>query len=429
MTIQYTLTDFIFYLILYSFIGWAVEAFVTSIWHKRFVNHGLLNLPLQPLYGIVAVILMVVLPTMRHRYVLQYVMTFMVLIIVGSLANQVFKNITRESAVGTRYTWGWKTMLLTLGIAGVYLIWYLVLHPLFFTMVTVTPEIIKVVLDITIIALGVIDFFSVMYSMRTSHVTRLARIRQAGTMKLGERIAELIWKRLSKAYPGIEESEDADKEYTFAKGICMDKLIWVFLISAFLGAFIEMVYCRLMGDIWMNRSSLLYGTFSVVWGLGAVVLTVTLQRLAGKEDRKVFLGGFVIGGTYEYLCSVFTEIVFGTVFWDYSWMPLNIGGRTNVLYCIFWGILAVVWIKIIYPPMERIIERFPALFGKILTWVMVVIIACDGILTVGAMIRYSQRQTSPVAQNVVEEFLDENYDDAWMEHRWPNMDLKTTSHN
>lgn len=171
----------------------------------------------------------------------------------------------------------------------------------------------------------------------------------------------------------------------------------------------------------MNRSSLLYGTFSVVWGLGAVVLTVSLQRFAHQEDRKVFLGGFVIGGTYEYLCSVFTELVFGTVFWDYSHMPLNINGRTNVLYCIFWGLLAVIWVKILYPPMEKAIEKIPPLLGQILTWVVFLVILCDALLTGSAMLRYTDRQSRPEAANPVEQLLDDTYDDDWMEQRWPNM--------
>ena len=87
----------------------------------------------------------------------------------------------------------------------------------------------------------------------------------------------------------------------------------------------------------MSRSSVIYGAFSIVWGLGAVILTVVLQRFAGREDRYVFIAGSVLGGVYEYVCSVFTEVFFGTTFWDYSDMPFNIGGRTNLLYCIFWG--------------------------------------------------------------------------------------------
>ena len=173
----------------------------------------------------------------------------------------------------------------------------------------------------------------------------------------------------------------------------------------------------------MNRSSVLYGPFSFVWGLGAVLLTVVLQRLAGKADRYVFLAGFVVGGAYEYVCSVFTELVYGTVFWDYSYMPLNIGGRTNVLFCIFWGLLAVAWVKVLYPPIDRGIEKLSPLPGKIMTWIIVFVMLCNGFLTFLAMQRYTVRQTRPEAENMIEAFLDDRYDDAWMEARWPNMIL------
>ena len=151
------------------------------------------------------------------------------------------------------------------------------------------------------------------------------------------------------------------------------------------------------------------------------MLTVVLRRLADKPDRYVFLGGFVVGGVYEYLCSVFTEIVFGTVFWDYSYMPLNIGGRTNVLFCIFWGILSVVWLRVVYPSMERTIEKIPPLWGKVVTWILLLAMLCDGLLTGVAMLRYTQRQENIPAGHFIAAFVDEQYDDAWMENHWPNM--------
>ena len=58
-----------------------------------------------------------------------------------------------------------------------------------------------------------------------------------------------------------------------------DRLVWVFLIASFLGAVIEMLYCHHLDGVWMNRSSLLYGTCSIVWGVGAVLLTVFLRWL------------------------------------------------------------------------------------------------------------------------------------------------------
>lgn len=173
----------------------------------------------------------------------------------------------------------------------------------------------------------------------------------------------------------------------------------------------------------MNRSSLLYGQFSIVWGFGAVVLTVVLQHLRHKQIWMLFLAGFVIGGTYEYTCSVLSELVFGTVFWDYSDMPLNIGGRTNVQYCVYWGLLGVLWMKVLYPAMERIIEKIAPLPGKMITWLLVVIFLCNGILTAGAMLRYTDRKIHPEPNNIIEAMLDANYDDEWMEERWPNMKI------
>ena len=87
---------------------------------------------------------------------------------------------------------------------------------------------------------------------------------------------------------------------------------------------------------------------SIVWGLAIAAVTVLLYRYRQRSDRFLFLMGTVLGGAYEYLCSVFTEIMFGTVFWDYSKIPFNLGGRINLLYCFFWGIAAVVWFKELY---------------------------------------------------------------------------------
>ncbi len=118
---------------------------------------------------------------------------------------------------------------------------------------------------------------------------------------------------------------------------------------------------------------------------------------------------------------MFTELVFGTVFWDYSDMLLNIGGRTNVLFCFFWGVLAVVWINMIYPPMSKGIESLPALAGKIATWIVVFVMACNALLTSAAMLRYSTRPIQPEPANAFEEFIDRQYSDVRMEARWPNM--------
>ena len=420
MEISYTIFDLLFYLLLYAFLGWCVEVFCAAVKSGRFVNRGFLNLPLNMPCGIAAALLLPVLGTMNHKTILQYVMTLVIYILVRRVTDPFVRGVSRGTFATAPK--GRPFFLNAAAAAAVMLLVYLVVHPGMMGLLYLMPKWLERTLVIAGIVLILADFIGVMRALRTSSATRLNKAGQETTQRMADRISNTIWRRLQKAYPGLAAADVPGPErYVFARGICFDKLVWVFLVTSFLGALIEMVFCRVTSGRWMSRSGVLYGSFSFVWGLGAVVLTITLQRIADKPDRRIFLAGFVIGGAYEYLCSVFTELVFGTVFWDYSKMPLNIGGRTNVLYCIFWGLLAVAWIKVLYPPMSKGIEKISPLLGKVVTWVIIFFLACDGLLTGAAMLRYTDRQNNPEPKNVAEAFLDDTYDDDWMEHHWPNM--------
>ncbi len=405
---------------LYGFLGWVIRVAFTAVKDGHYANMGMLNLPLFVPFGLTEVILLLALPPLNGHPVVQYLLTCGIMVTVYRLAEQFVRNISRRSMEPSQTLPPGAKLLLHLTGALVQLAVYLVIHPFVYTFLDWLPSWSVTGAAVVLTVLLWVDYFSVRRALRTNITSRGGE----WTRRMGDSVTRRIWKRLERAYPGVGELEPEQRSrYVFAKGICFDKLVWVFLVSSFLGALIEMVFCRVVDGSWMSRSSVLYGAFSFVWGLGAVLLTVVLHRIAGKEDRKVFLAGAVLGGVYEYLCSVFTELVFGTVFWDYSHIPLNIGGRTNVLYCVFWGLLAVVWIKVLYPPMERQIEKFPPLLGKVLTWGVVAVMLCNGLLTACAMYRYSERQTVPQPSNLMEQLLDESYGDDFMENRWPNMKL------
>jgi len=423
MEIKLFLYDILFYMSIYSFLGWVSEVTYHSVKNKKFINRGFLNLPFNISYGFVAAVLIIVLPTLYKNYILQYIVTVITLWIVKSFTELFINNIGKLEAYEYIDEESFSNSIQKISIfilAAVCLVIYTIVHPILFSLNVLLSDIIVTVIALIFGIAVMTDFCCTIYAMRTGHGQNINSKNLTLTKKIAEKIKNSICARLNKAYPGIYSKKHSDKEYIFAKGISFDKLIWVFLISSILGALIEMVYCYALDGFWMNRSSLLYGPFSVVWGAGAVLLTVTLQKFAGK-DRKVFLAGFVIGGVYEYFCSVLSELVFGTVFWDYSEMPLNIGGRTNVWYCIAWGILSVVWINIIYPKMSNLIEKLPAIYGKIITWTIVLIMLCNCMLTATAMVRYTERQSEPKQKNTIDRFIDWQYDDEYMEHRWPNM--------
>lgn len=432
---EYSMYELLFFLFCYSFLGWCMEVAYMAVRTGRFCNRGVFNLPLCLSYGITMDLLIVVIPTLEGAYGFQFV-AFVVIVSAGAqLADEVSVRMTGrrmwENEAHSIYSGRKLGIVYTLTMSAAALVVLLLIHPVLYLGYQMLPALLRKLFLLVLLGLLLADGIVTLYTIRRRPL--LARMQavseelQERKVNFGDWLSARIWRRLTKAYPNLAPADrEEDSGYVFAKGLCLDKIIWVFFISALGGDLIETVYVKLTADIWMSRSSVLYGTFSIVWGVGAALLTVLLHGLSRKEDRYVFLGGFFLGGTYEYLCSVFTEVFFGTTFWDYSDMPFNIGGRTNLLFCLFWGILALVWVKLCYPPLARWIEKIPPVTGKILTWVCVALMACDILISALAMIRYVERAEGLPADNKVEEFVDQQYPDELIEWTWPNLEIQSS---
>ncbi len=428
--------DLLLYLLVYSFLGWVTEVCVVAVKEHRLCNRGFFNLPFCFSYGIIMELLILILPTihgMTGQYIFQFAAVLAVSSVVtwlsGSLAKRLSRNLLWHYEENNLFTGNGRQVVAALARAAVYLLVLLLVHPLLVMLAGIMPRLLKLVICAVIGVLLILDFLSIVYAIyRDQRRVKLELLEetqsrlQKSKAGLGSLVYRMIWKRLERAYPSMEHMPVGGKvKETFAPGLCWDKLVWIFFITALLGDLIETVFCRFSMGYWMSRSSLIYGPFSVVWGLGAIILTVVLQRLADKEDRYIFLSGCLLGGVYEYGCSVILEVVFGKIFWDYSHIPLNIGGRVNLLFCLFWGALAVIWVKVLYPRLSGLIEKIPPIIGKIITWFIVIFFLCDGILSAAVIFRYNQRAEDAAGNSVVGQFLDENYTDDFVEFVWPSM--------
>lgn len=426
---NYTIWDLTAYLIIYSFIGWVLEVCIVAIKDRRFRNRGFSNLPLCLMYGIMMVVLIILWPRIGDHMLFKFVAAFVVFVVVQTSAEFAASRICRRMLWKyediTPYNGQWLNLLVALGFTVALWCGAELLHPLIFVLIHILPDIVVQIFCGVIGGVFLADSLLILYIMfkdrGNKKINEYYQRQSEYQSGMNGRIYEKIWKRIEKAYPNMEDNPDAENNYVFAKGICFDKIFWVFFVSALLGDLIETFYCRAVGGVWMSRSSVLYGPFSIVWGIGAVALTLVLSRFAHKADRYIFLIGALLGGVYEYTCSVFTEIFLGTVFWDYSHMPFNIGGRTNLLYMVFWGILSVVWIKLIYPNISKVIEKIPPLAGTVVTWILIAFMICNVLISAMAMVRYTERQDGITADNVIEEFLDTTYKDELIEKVWPNM--------
>lgn len=199
------------------------------------------------------------------------------------------------------------------------------------------------------------------------------------------------------------------KEGTFAKGVCFKKIFWLFMIGCVFGCVFEMVNHFIHYGNWVSRRGLIYGPLNPVYGLGLVFFVIFLSKI--KNPGLIFLGGMLLGGGCEYLCSLIQEKVFGTISWDYSHQLFNIGGRTSLKYMLIWGILALLVMKVVYPALSNLIEKMPVKTGNILTVILIVFMIADIIISVVACLRQSERAEGKEPNNQVEVFLDKHFPD------------------
>lgn len=208
-----------------------------------------------------------------------------------------------------------------------------------------------------------------------------------------------------------------------ARQITLFRLFWLFVLSSVLGNFVEVAFWALTRGELVSRSSLLWGPFSLVWGLGAVVLTLALHPLRGQGNLVIFTAGTLLGGGYEYLCSWFQEWAFGACFWDYSHLPFNLNGRINLIFCLFWGLAAVAWMRAILPLLLLWIDRVHQGRTRLLTGLLAGFLLYATILSAAALVRMNQRQRGVPASGPVEAFLDQHFPDERLQERYPYMHL------
>ena len=200
------------------------------------------------------------------------------------------------------------------------------------------------------------------------------------------------------------------------------ELFYIFLIGCLFGYVVEVIWSFYRHHIFINHSALVIGPFNIVYGISAMVFSVLLYRHKDSNIFKLFGMSFVIGTVMEYILSFTMEKMGGFVAWDYSKYFLNINGRVCLRYSIFWGLLGVLWIKLLYPYVKKFIDRFNVSFAKYTMYFLIVFLLFDTFLTFQAIDRAKAYEKGIPPQNKYEEFLDKHYGSDFLDnmynYRW-----------
>lgn len=222
-----------------------------------------------------------------------------------------------------------------------------------------------------------------------------------------------------------EKINNNEKEKSFAEGLNLYKLFWIFYIGCLAGVIIEIIWCLVKNGYFEYRTAMILEPLNPVYGFGALLLTLCFSKVKKLSDILIFVYSFIIGGLFEVACSLFQEFTFGTVSWHYTenYLPI-LGNRTSLIYCLFWGILGLLWVKFIYPFLTKTIEKLPNKVGKILTYILVVFVSFDIIFSSGAVLRQRERRNGIPADSEIDRFYDSHFDDETLKFFYNNIIVK-----
>ena len=280
---------------------------------KKFVNRGITNGPFCTLYGLIAVVLSLTLDDIDNTF-LVFLSSILYSTIIQYIAGKILSSCNKQ-------VW-WDYSNKKYNVDGYICLNYSLLWGLFGTILIrfINPLLLTIFKDFNVYIAGIILYTLMglfLVDLLTSFIT-LKKIRKnkikTHTASFMDWIYASVKNRLDKAYPTF--SKKNLKHVSLPEGITFTHIFYLFIICAFLGALIEIIYCRFSMHRWMSRSSIIFGQFSFVWGFAIVLITLLFYRFKNKSNFTLFILGTILGGAYEYFCSVYTEVVYGTIFWD-----------------------------------------------------------------------------------------------------------------
>ena len=278
---HYTIYELLWLFFLYSFGGWILETVLATLKQKKFANRGLVNGPYCVMYGFTAVLMTVGLQELTGFWLFLFAAVYATVAewIGGHLMEWIFKerwwdysknkwNLDGYICLSHSVFWG------LLGYIGVKFF-----NPLLFKFYHLIPPFIRHLIIFILLAVLIIDILATTIVVFGKNIDKrrwesadayLTKIN----VKLSSLITSYVDRRVERAYPQRKlKLPTIPKTGVFAQGCGFYKVFLLFSIGSLLGDIIETIFCRLKMGVWMSRSSLVWGPFSIVWGFAFAGVT------------------------------------------------------------------------------------------------------------------------------------------------------------
>ena len=183
----------------------------------------------------------------------------------------------------------------------------------------------------------------------------------------------------------------------------IQNLLIYYFICSILGWIMEVLYAYTVFGTFVDRG-FLYGPMCPIYGWGEVAMVLVTEKIRKKKVNtlEIFLIVTAIFTILEYLTSLVLELIFNLRWWDYSNYFLNINGRVCLIFSIFFGFIGIVFVKKIYPRIQRLIKNIRKKISVKMLWVilisLIVLSNVDGILS---SIKYIKKDANSIDDRVI----------------------------
>ena len=164
-----------------------------------------------------------------------------------------------------------------------------------------------------------------------------------------------------------------------------------FLIYSFLGWVIEVVYHAVtLGKI-MNRG-FLNGPVCPVYGFGMTAVLFMFNILGTDDPVAVFIIGTLLTTVIELTAGWALYTFFHARWWDYSNMPLNLGGYICPAFSMIWGLAVLAVVRIAHPAIEAVtVGLIPVSILLPLIVILMILMIIDTSVTAATLIGLNKK--------------------------------------
>ncbi len=164
---------------------------------------------------------------------------------------------------------------------------------------------------------------------------------------------------------------------------------WYFFLYAFADWAAEVLFAAFRHGRFVNRG-FLCGPLCPIYGIGLVLVALLLEPL-GNHWVQLFLVAAALTTGVELVAGYLMEKLFHHRWWDYSAMPLNIGGYVCLPFSLLWGAACVLIEKVVHPLVVRFVAWIPHGLGAALLIAFAALFVADIIVSVLSVIRLNRR--------------------------------------